>query len=106
MLDSRPTTGLDSPASLRCGPYARHIYPSLVLVKPRKIHPYITERLLMGRKESNQTKKVIKEMFQRSLTANCLLWGLIVSIPDVCFFFTVINGHLGPTNAGILGRDL
>ena len=29
-------------------------YPSLVLVQPRKIHPYKTERLLMGRKESNQ----------------------------------------------------
>ena len=28
---------------------------SLVLVQPRKIRPYITERLLMGRKESNQT---------------------------------------------------
>ena len=34
-----------------------HIYPSLVLVQPRKIRPYITERLLMGRKESNQTNK-------------------------------------------------
>ena len=34
-----------------------HIYPSLVLVQPRKTSPYITERLLMGRKESNQTKK-------------------------------------------------
>ena len=32
----------------------RHIYPSLVLVQPRKTHPYITERLLMGCKESNQ----------------------------------------------------
>ena len=32
-------------------------YPSLVLVKPRKTRPYITERLLMGRKESNQTNK-------------------------------------------------
>ena len=32
------------------------IYPSLVLVLPRK-GPYITERLLMGCKESNQTKK-------------------------------------------------
>ena len=62
VLDSRPTAGVESPASLRCGPYARHIYPSLVLVKPRKIRPYITERLLMGRKESNQTKKVIKTM--------------------------------------------
>ena len=46
-----------SPASLRCGPWARHIYPSLVLVQPRKNRPYITERLLMGRKESNQTNK-------------------------------------------------
>ena len=31
--------------------------PSLVLVQPRKTRPYITERLLMGRKESNQTNK-------------------------------------------------
>ena len=30
---------------------------SLVLVKPRKTRPCLTERLLMGRKESNQTKK-------------------------------------------------
>ena len=36
---------------------ARHIKPSLVLVQPRKTHPFITERLLMGRKESNQTKQ-------------------------------------------------
>ena len=31
--------------------------PSLVLSQPRKIRSYITERLLMGRKESNQTNK-------------------------------------------------
>ena len=31
-------------------PGARHNYPSLVLVQPRKTCPYITERLLMGRK--------------------------------------------------------
>ena len=36
-------------------PWARHIYPSLVLVQHRKTSPYITERLLMGGKESNQT---------------------------------------------------
>ena len=35
----------------------RHINPSLVLVQPRKTRPYITERLLMGRKESKQTNK-------------------------------------------------
>ena len=32
------------------------IYLSLVLVQPRKTRPCLTERLLMGRKESNQTK--------------------------------------------------
>ena len=36
---------------------SRHIYPSFVLVQPRKTCPYISERLLMGRKESNQTNK-------------------------------------------------
>ena len=35
----------------------KNINPSLVLVQPRKIRPFITERLLMGRKESNQKKK-------------------------------------------------
>ena len=32
-------------------------YPSLVLVKPRKARLCLTERLLMGRKESNHTNK-------------------------------------------------
>ena len=44
-------------ASLRCGPWAGHIYSSLVLVQPRKTRPCLTERLLMGRKESNQTNR-------------------------------------------------
>ena len=35
---------------------ASHIYPSLVRVQPMRIRPNITERFLMGRKESNQTK--------------------------------------------------
>ena len=34
---------------------SKNINPSLVLVQPRKTCPFITERLLMGRKESNQT---------------------------------------------------
>ena len=60
VLDSRPRgRGLE--------PHQRHyryvvsssknINPSLVLVQPRKTRPFITERLLMGRKESNQTNK-------------------------------------------------
>ena len=50
VLDLRPRVRA-SPASLRCGPWARHIYPSLVLVQPRKTRPCLTERLLMGHKE-------------------------------------------------------
>ena len=32
---------------------SKNINPSLVLVQPRKTRPFITEILLMGRKESN-----------------------------------------------------
>ena len=37
---------------------SKNINPSLVLVQPRKTSPYITERLLIIRKESNQTNKL------------------------------------------------
>ena len=40
-------------------PWAWLTYPSLVLVQPRKTRPYITWRLLMGCKESNQTNKIL-----------------------------------------------
>ena len=39
-------------------------YPSLVLVQTRKTRPCLTERLLMGRKESNQTKIKINMWLQ------------------------------------------
>ena len=39
--------------------YSERSYPSLVLVQPRKTRPCLTERLLMGCKESNQTNKEI-----------------------------------------------
>ena len=45
-----------SPVSLRLA-LSKKINPSLVLVQSRKPRPFITERLLMGRKESNQTNK-------------------------------------------------
>ena len=38
---------------------SKNINPILVLVQPMKTRPFITERLLMGRKESNQTNKQI-----------------------------------------------
>ena len=40
-----------------------HIYPSLVLVQPKKTRPCLTEILLLGRKESNQTNKQNKYNF-------------------------------------------
>ena len=54
VLDSRPR-GLTTVSAF--GPWARHIYHSLVLVQSRKNRPCLSERLLMGRKESNQTNK-------------------------------------------------
>ena len=56
---SSVSNSLSSPASLRCGPWARHIYPSLVLVQPRKTRPCLTERLLMGCNKSNQTNQTV-----------------------------------------------
>ena len=41
----------------------KNINPSLVLVQPRKTCPFITEKLLMGREESNQTKYHRKWLF-------------------------------------------
>ena len=56
VLRDRGAAGLSLwPASLHCGPWAIHIYPSLVLVQSRKSRPWFTERLLMGHKGSNQT---------------------------------------------------
>ena len=52
VLDSRPGVRA-SPASLRCVLEQEH--PSLELVQPRKTRSFISERLLMGRKESEQT---------------------------------------------------
>ena len=76
-----------SPASLCFAPWGRHIYPSLVLVQPRKTCPCLTERLLMGHKESNQTKVLThislasflwdigKQCKTRSDVAKCGVWS-------------------------------
>ena len=60
VLDSRPRGRGFEPHRRHCVvSLSKYINPSLVLVQPRKTRPYITERLLMGRKESNQTNKQI-----------------------------------------------
>ena len=58
VFDSRPRGHGFETHRLHCVvSLSMNIYPSLVLVQPRKTGPFITERLLMGRKESNQTNK-------------------------------------------------
>ena len=58
VLDSRPRgRGFEPHRRHYVVSLSKNINPSLVLVQPRKTRPFITERLLMGRKESNQTNK-------------------------------------------------
>ena len=83
MLDSRPRGGGFEPHRRPCVvSLSKNINPSLVLVQPKKTHPFITERLLMGRKESNQTNKhgkifhgnclIIDNSHDMSYPVNCL----------------------------------
>ena len=61
MLDSRPRGRRFKPHRRHCVvSLNKNINPSLVLVQPKKTCPFITERFLIGRKESNQTNKSIK----------------------------------------------
>ena len=54
MLDSRPRGRGFEPNRRHC---VMVLEQGLVLIQPRKTRPCLTERLLMGRKESKQTKK-------------------------------------------------
>ena len=55
VLDSRPRDRGFEPHRRHCVVSLRkNINPSLVLVQPRKTRPFITERVLMGRKESTK----------------------------------------------------
>ena len=59
---------------------SKNINPSLVLVQPRKICPFITERLLMGRKESNQTNKITNGLIFESFFALKIIDNLLTLI--------------------------
>ena len=62
VLDSRPRGGGFEPHQHHCVvSLSKNINPSLVLVQPRNTLPFITERLLMGRKESK--KKIPNKKF-------------------------------------------
>ena len=72
VLDSRPRGREFDPHRRHCVvSLSKNINPSLVLVQPWKTRPFITERLLMGRKESKQTnKKSALEILLPILCAN------------------------------------
>ena len=58
VFDSRPKGRGFEPHRRHCVvSLSKNINPSLVLVQPRKTRPFITERLLIEHKESNQTNK-------------------------------------------------
>ena len=58
VFDSRPRDRRFKPHRRHCVlSMSKNINPSLVLVQHRKTRPFITEKVLMGRKESNQTNK-------------------------------------------------
>ena len=57
VLDSRPRDRGFEPHQGHClVSLSKNINPSLVLVQCRKTRPFVTERFMMGRKESNKTK--------------------------------------------------
>ena len=64
---------------------SKNINPSLVLVQPRKTRPFITERLLVGHKESNQTKtcKICDKLLRRRkiVTAVKIYTCILANIP-------------------------
>ena len=57
------------------------IYPSLVLVQVRNTRHCITERLLMGRKESNQTQMTLLILQQFRLRREIWLPRFIRVLP-------------------------
>ena len=75
VLDSRPSgCGFEPHRRHYVVPLSKHINPSSVLFQPRKTLPFITERLFMGRKESNQTSKICPEPGYISFSENSVVF--------------------------------
>ena len=68
VLDLRPRGPKFEPHRRHCiVSLIKNMNSSLVLVQPRKTRPLITERLMMGHNESNQTNKTPEMRFQINL---------------------------------------
>ena len=80
---------------------SKNINPSLVLVQPRKTRPFITERLLMGRKASNQTNKNIPHWWKSHVAAQ-----IVVILIDIYNRFIGSRAILSGPAGGVVGYAL
>ena len=72
VLDSRPRgCGFEPHRGCCVVSLRKNINHSLVLVQPRKTHPFINEKLLIGHKESNKQANIY--------------WSFIITIVDHTF---------------------
>ena len=90
VLDSRPRGGRFKPHRCHCVvSLSKNINPSLELVQPRETRPFITERLLMGRKESNQTKTL----------CSCFCCHLLIFFSTLAFSKNSFRNTIGVSNS-------
>ena len=98
VLDSRPKGRRFEPHWRHCVvSLSKNINPSLILFQPRKTCPFITERLLMGRKESNQTNMLfgsVSEIVLWECTGHCTC-SLGVYLTEYLFIGRVSDIVLG-----------
>ena len=92
MLDSRQRGSRFEPHLRHCVvSLSKNINPSLVLVQPRKTCPFITERLLMGRKESNLTKYSETEVHNYLENATCDPLEYMMNNPILLYLYVLVN---------------
>ena len=92
MLDSRPKGRGFEPHWRHCVvSLSKNINPSFVLVQLRKTRPFITERLLMGRKESNQTNKQNK---LQNLTHVCSYSEVLMNAKSPQYFVDAVATNI------------
>ena len=108
VLDSRPKGRGFEPHRRHCVvSLSKNINPSLVLVQPRKTRPFITERLLMGRKESNQINQTLGSTVQWETRQALFPTGTVG--PRVGIFLSPLNTndgfYLSHTPVPALGKD-
>ena len=71
---------------------SKNIIPSLELVLHRKSRPFITERLLMGLKESNTNKQALLRQNQSSEEKNNIFLEIITCNPSMDHLdFTILT---------------